>query len=143
MTDIKPEKRLATAYTEFYNKLTEGVNRKFSGKTEVFVVGLTLGFLNNKRSKKPKPDQFIRYSSLFDESRTDLRAICEMVYNTMVQGNTESEKWSDFCAIADGGIEILQEHYNKNGDNIEPSLLLKDIEKELANRITQITAESD
>lgn len=129
MSYIKPEKRLFTAFSDFYKKLSEGPNSKFNGKAELFVVGLVLGFLNNKRNTDEKPFEFVRFSHFYDVKRSDLKTIIEMIYTTMAQGKNDNEKWQDMLKIADGGIEYLKEHYSKTGDNVDASILIKDAEK--------------
>lgn len=143
MTVIEPENRLKTAYGEFYSKLTEGKDKSFSGKTELFVVALTLGYINAKKSQTyaSSASSFVRYSTLFDEKRQDLRSICELVYSTFAKGENSKEKWDDFCKIADGGIEILQEHYEKNGERIEQSNLFEESKELAPARIKQIMSE--
>jgi len=136
---IKPEKRLFTAFSEFYRKLCDGANSKFNGKAELFVVGLVLGFLNNKRNSKDKPFEMVRYSHFLDKKRSDHRIIIEMIYATMAEGKNDNEKWQDMLQIADGGMEYLQEHYDKTGDNVDASILIKDVEKLIGHKVKQIT----
>lgn len=139
MNQIKPEKRLFTAFSDFYKLLTEGTNRKFNGKAELFVVGLTLGFLHNKRNRDEKPFEFIRYSHFYDPKSADHRSIIEMIYSTMAEGKDDNAKWQDVLRIADGGIEILKQHYDNSGNNIDASLLIKDAEKIIDDRVNQVS----
>ena len=139
MTIIKPEKRLFTAFSDFYKLLTEGADHKFNGKAELFVVGLALGFLHNKRNNDVKPFEFIRYSHFYDPKSSDHRSIIEMIYATMADGKDDNAKWQDMLRIADGGIEILKQHYNDSGNNIDASLLIKDVEKITDGRVSQIS----
>jgi len=138
---IKPEKRLFTTFEDFYRKLCDGSDSKFNGKAELFVVGLVLGFLNNKRNSNEKPFEMVRYSHFLDKKRSDLRTIIEMIYATMAEGKNDNEKWQDMLKIADGGMEYLQEHYDKTGDNIDPSILIKDVEKLIEGKVKEITGE--
>jgi hypothetical protein len=140
MSQIKPEKRLFTAYQNFYQLLTEGSDHKFNGKAELFVVGLTLGFLYNKRNTAEKPFEFIRYSHFYDPKSSDQRSIIEMIYGTMAQGRDDNAKWQDMLKIADGGIEILKDHYDLYG-NIDASLLIKDAEKRIENKVNEISGD--
>ncbi len=139
MSFIKPEKRLFTAFSDFYKKLCEGSDSKFNGKSELFVVGLVLGFLNNKRNLIEKPFEMTRFSHFYDKKRSDLKTIIEMIYATMAQGKNDSEKWQDMLKIADGGIEYLKEHYDKTGDNIDASILIKNIEKLIDSKVKEIS----
>ena len=141
MSYIKPEKRLFTTFEDFYRKLCDGSDSKFNGKAELFVVGLVLGFLNNKRNSNEKPFEMVRYSHFLDKKRSDLRTIIEMIYATMAEGKNDNEKWQDMLKIADGGMEYLQEHYDKTGDNIDPSILIKDVEKLIEGKVKEITGE--
>jgi len=136
---IKPEKRLFTTFEDFYRKLCDGSDSKFNGKAELFVVGLVLGFLNNKRNLSERPFEMVRYSHFMDKKRSDLRTIIEMIYATMAKGNDENEKWQDMLKIADGGIEYLQEHYENIGNNIDPSILIKNVEKLIDGKVKDIT----
>jgi hypothetical protein len=136
---IKPEKRLFTAFEDFYKKLSEGKNSKFNGKAELFVVGLVLGFLNNKRNNSEKPFEMIRFSHFFDLKWSDQKSIIEMIYGTMAEGKNDNQKWQDMLAIADGGIEYLKEHYDKTGDNIDASILVKDVENLIENKVKEIS----
>jgi len=136
---IKPEKRLFTAFSDFYRKLCDGSESKFNGKAELFVVGLVLGFLNNRRNIDEKPFEMVRFSHFHDVNRSDLKTIIEMIYATMAEGKTDNEKWQDVLKIADGGIEYLKEHYDKTGDNIDASILVKDVEKLIDGKIEQIS----
>ena len=139
MSYIKPEKRLFTTFEDFYRKLCDGSDSKFNGKAELFVVGLVLGFLNNKRNLSERPFEMVRYSHFLDKKRSDLRTIIEMIYATTAKGNDENEKWQDMLKIADGGIEYLQEHYENTGNNIDPSILIKDVEKLIDGKVKDIT----
>ena len=139
MSYIKPEKRLFTTFEDFYRKLCDGSDSKFNGKAELFVVGLVLGFLNNKRNLSERPFEMVRYSHFMDKKRSDLRTIIEMIYATMAKGNDENEKWQDMLKIADGGIEYLQEHYENIGNNIDPSILIKNVEKLIDGKVKDIT----
>ena len=139
MSYIKPEKRLFTTFEDFYRKLCDGSDSKFNGKAELFVVGLVLGFLNNKRNLSERPFEMVRYSHFMDKKRSDLRTIIEMIYATMAKGNDENEKWQDMLKIADGGIEYLQEHYENIGNNIDPSILIKNVEKLIDGKVKNIT----
>lgn len=139
MSYIKPEKRLFTTFEDFYRKLCDGPDSKFNGKAELFVVGLVLGFLNNKRNLSERPFEMVRYSHFLDKKRSDLRTIIEMIYATMAKGNDENEKWQDMLKIADGGIEYLQEHYENTGNNIDPSILIKNVEKLIDGKVKDIT----
>lgn len=139
MSYIKPEKRLFTTFEDFYRKLCDGSDSKFNGKAELFVVGLVLGFLNNKRNLSERPFEMVRYSHFMDKKRSDLRTIIEMIYATMAKGNDENEKWQDMLKIADGGIEYLQEHYENTGNNIDPSILIKNVEKLIDGKVKDIT----
>ena len=139
MSYIKPEKRLFTTFEDFYRKLCDGSDSKFNGKAELFVVGLVLGFLNNKRNSNEKPFEMVRYSHFLDKKRSDLRTIIEMIYATMAEGKNDNEKWQDMLKIADGGMEYLQEHYDKTGDNIDPSILIKNVEKLIDGKVKDIT----
>jgi len=139
MSIIKPEKRMFTAFSDFYNTLTDGANSKFNGKSELFVVGLTLGFLHDRRNDKEKRFEFGRYSFFLDPKRSDLRAIIDMVYGTIAQGKNDNAKWTDILKIADGGIEFLKEHYDKSGNNVDASMLIKDVEKIIDSRVSQIS----
>ena len=141
MSYIKPEKRLFTTFEDFYRKLCDGSDSKFNGKAELFVVGLVLGFLNNKRNLSERPFEMVRYSHFLDKKRSDLRTIIEMIYATMAEGKNDNEKWQDMLKIADGGMEYLQEHYDKTGDNIDPSILIKDVEKLIEGKVKEITGE--
>jgi hypothetical protein len=136
---IKPEKRLFTAFSDFYNKLSEGPDSKFNGKAELFVVGLVIGFLNDKRNSNEKPFEFVRFSHFFDPKYSDLKTIIEMIYVTMAKGKNDNEKWQDILKIADGGMEYLKEHYDKTGDNIDASILIKDAEKMISVKVKQIS----
>jgi len=136
---IKPEKRLFTTFEDFYRKLCDGSDSKFNGKAELFVVGLVLGFLNNKRNLSERPFEMVRYSHFMDKKRSDLRTIIEMIYATMAKGNDENEKWQDMLKIADGGIEYLQEHYENTGNNIDPSILIKNVEKLIDGKVKEVT----
>jgi len=136
---IKPEKRLFSAFSDFYNKMTEGNESKFNGKAELFVVALVLGFYHNRRNNDPKPFEFIRFSHFYDAKRSDLKTIIEMIYSIMAQGKNNNEKWQDVLKIADGGIEYLKEHYDKTGDNIDASILIKESEKLLDSKVKQIS----
>jgi len=138
---IKPEKRLFTTFEDFYRKLCDGPDSKFNGKAELFVVGLVLGFLNNKRNLSERPFEMVRYSHFLDKKRSDLKTIIEMIYATMAKGNDENEKWQDMLNIADGGIEYLQEHYENTGNNIDPSILIKNVEKLIDGKVKDITQE--
>jgi len=135
---IKPEKRLFTTFEDFYRKLCDGSDSKFNGKAELFVVGLVLGFLNNKRNLSERPFEMVRYSHFMDKKRSDLRTIIEMIYATMAKGNDENEKWQDMLKIADGGIEYLQEHYENIGNNIDPSILIKNVEKLIDVKVKEV-----
>ena len=139
MSYIKPEKRLFTTFEDFYRKVCDGPDSKFNGKAELFVVGLVLGFLNNKRNLSERPFEMVRYSHFLDKKRSDLRTIIEMIYATMAKGNDENEKWQDMLKIADGGIEYLQEHYENTGNNIDPSILIKNVEKLIDGKVKEIT----
>ena len=139
MSYIKPEKRLFTTFEDFYRKLCDGSDSKFNGKAELFVVGLVLGFLNNKRNLSERPFEMVRYSHFMDKKRSDLRTIIEMIYATMAKGNDENEKWQDMLKIADGGIEYLQEHYENTGNNIDPSILIKNVEKLIDGKVKEVT----
>ena len=139
MSYIKPEKRLFTTFEDFYRKLCDGSDSKFNGKAELFVVGLVLGFLNNKRNSNEKPFEMVRYSHFLDKKRSDLRTIIEMIYATMAEGKNDNEKWQDMLKIADGGIEYLQEHYENIGNNIDPSILIKNVEKLIDGKVKDIT----
>mgnify|MGYP001046671454 FL=1 len=139
MSYIKPEKRLFTTFEDFYRKLCDGPDSKFNGKAELFVVGLVIGFLNNKRNLSERPFEMVRYSHFLDKKRSDLRTIIEMIYATMAKGNDENEKWQDMLKIADGGIEYLQEHYENTGNNIDPSILIKNVEKLIDGKVKDIT----
>ena len=139
MSYIKPEKRLFTTFEDFYRKLCDGSDSKFNGKAELFVVGLVLGFLNNKRNSNEKPFEMVRYSHFLDKKRSDLRTIIEMIYATMAEGKNDNEKWQDMLKIADGGIEYLQEHYENTGNNIDPSILIKNVEKLIDGKVKDIT----
>ena len=139
MSYIKSEKRLFTTFEDFYRKLCDGSDSKFNGKAELFVVGLVLGFLNNKRNLSERPFEMVRYSHFMDKKRSDLRTIIEMIYATMAKGNDENEKWQDMLKIADGGIEYLQEHYENIGNNIDPSILIKNVEKLIDGKVKEIT----
>ena len=139
MSYIKPEKRLFTAFSDFYNKLSEGPDSKFNGKAELFVVGLVIGFLNDKRNSNEKPFEFVRFSHFFDPKYSDLKTIIEMIYVTMAKGKNDNEKWQDILKIADGGMEYLKEHYDKTGDNIDASILIKDAEKMISVKVKQIS----
>lgn len=139
MSYIKPEKRLFTAFSDFYKKLCDGADSKFNGKAELFVVGLVLGFLNNKRNSNEKPFEMVRFSHFLDKKRSDLRTIIEMIYATMAEGKNDNEKWQDMLKIADGGIEYLQEHYDKTGNNVDASILIKDVEKLIDGKVKEIT----
>ena len=139
MSYIKPEKRLFTTFEDFYRKLCDGSDSKFNGKAELFVVGLVLGFLNNKRNLSERPFEMVRYSHFLDKKRSDIRTIIEMIYATMAKGNDENEKWQDMLKIADGGIEYLQEHYENTGNNIDPSILIKNVEKLIDGKVKEIT----
>lgn len=139
MSYIKPEKRLFTAFSDFYKKLSEGPNSKFKGKAELFVVGLVLGFYNNKRNHEEKPFEFVRFSHFYDTKRSNLKTIIEMIYGTMAKGKNDNEKWQDMLAIADGGIEYLKEHYDKTGDNIDASILVKDLENLIENKVKEVS----
>ena len=139
MSYIKSEKRLFTTFEDFYRKLCDGPDSKFNGKAELFVVGLVLGFLNNKRNLSERPFEMVRYSHFLDKKRSDLRTIIEMIYATMAKGNDENEKWQDMLKIADGGIEYLQEHYENIGNNIDPSILIKNVEKLIDGKVKDIT----
>ena len=141
MSYIKPEKRLFTTFEDFYRKLCDSTGSKFNGKAELFVVGLVLGFLNNKRNSNEKPFEMVRYSHFLDKKRSDLRTIIEMIYATMAEGKNDNEKWQDMLKIADGGMEYLQEHYDKTGDNVDPSILIKDVEKLIEGKVKEITGE--
>jgi hypothetical protein len=136
---IKPEKRLFTTFEDFYRKLCDGTDSKFNGKAELFVVGLVLGFLNNRRNSNEKPFEMVRFSHFLDKKRSDLRTIIEMIYATMAEGKNDNEKWQDILRIADGGIEYLQEHYDKTGDNIDVSILIKDVEKIIDFKVKEIS----
>ena len=138
MSYIKPEKRLFTTFEDFYRKLCDGSDSKFNGKAELFVVGLVLGFLNNKRNLSERPFEMVRYSHFMDKKRSDLRTIIEMIYATMAKGNDENEKWQDMLKIADGGIEYLQEHYENIGNNIDPSILIKNVEKLIDVKVKEV-----
>jgi len=135
---IKPEKRLFTTFEDFYRKLCDGSDSKFNGKAELFVVGLVLGFLNNKRNSNEKPFEMVRYSHFLDKKRSDLRTIIEMIYATMAEGKNDNEKWQDMLKIADGGIEYLQEHYENIGNNIDPSILIKNVEKLIDVKVKEV-----
>ena len=139
MSYIKPEKRLFTTFEDFYRKLCDGSDSKFNGKAELFVVGLVLGFLNNKRNLSERPFEMVRYSHFLDKKRSDLRTIIEMIYATMAEGKNDNEKWQDMLKIADGGIEYLQEHYENTGNNIDPSILIKNVEKLIDGKVKDIT----
>ena len=139
MSYIKPEKRLFTTFEDFYRKLCDGPDSKFNGKAELFVVGLVLGFLNNKRNLSERPFEMVRYSHFLDKKRSDLKTIIEMIYATMAKGNDENEKWQDMLNIADGGIEYLQEHYENTGNNIDPSILIKNVENVIENKVKEIS----
>ena len=138
MSYIKPEKRLFTTFEDFYRKLCDGSDSKFNGKAELFVVGLVLGFLNNKRNLSERPFEMVRYSHFMDKKRSDLRTIIEMIYATMAKGNDENEKWQDMLKIADGGNEYLQEHYENIGNNIDPSILIKNVEKLIDVKVKEV-----
>ena len=138
MSYIKPEKRLFTTFEDFYRKLCDGSDSKFNGKAELFVVGLVLGFLNNKRNSNEKPFEMVRYSHFLDKKRSDLRTIIEMIYATMAEGKNDNEKWQDMLKIADGGIEYLQEHYENIGNNIDPSILIKNVEKLIDVKVKEV-----
>ena len=139
MSYIKPEKRLFTTFEDFYRKMCDSTGSKFNGKAELFVVGLVLGFLNNKRNSNEKPFEMVRYSHFLDKKRSDLRTIIEMIYATMAEGKNDNEKWQDMLKIADGGIEYLQEHYENTGDNIDASILIKDAEKLIDGKVREIS----
>ncbi|MGY5151901.1 MAG: hypothetical protein ACW9XA_06500 [Candidatus Nitrosopumilus sp. bin_6a] len=139
MNYIKPEKRIFTAFSDFYKKLCEGSDSKFNGKAELFVVGLVLGFLNNKRNLTEKPFEMVRFSHFHDKKRSDLKTIIEMIYATMAEGKNDNEKWQDMLKIADGGIEYLKEHYDKTGDNVDASILIKDVEKLIDGKVKEIS----
>ena len=138
MSYIKPEKRLFTTFEDFYRKLCDGSDSKFNGKAELFVVGLVLGFLNNKRNLSERPFEMVRYSHFLDKKRSDLRTIIEMIYATMAEGKNDNEKWQDMLKIADGGIEYLQEHYENIGNNIDPSILIKNVEKLIDVKVKEV-----
>ena len=138
MSYIKPEKRLFTTFEDFYRKLCDGSDSKFNGKAELFVVGLVLGFLNNKRNLSERPFEMVRYSHFMDKKRSDLRTIIEMIYATMAEGKNDNEKWQDMLKIADGGIEYLQEHYENIGNNIDPSILIKNVEKLIDVKVKEV-----
>ena len=140
MSYIKGEKRLFSAFSDFYNKMTEGSESKFNGKAELFVVALVLGFYHNKRNNDTKAFHFGQYSVFGDKKRSDLRAIIEMIYGTASKGKDENAKWLDVLRLADGGIEYLKEHYDKTGDNIDASILIKDVEKLLDSKVKQISS---
>ena len=139
MSYIKPEKRLFSAFSEFYSKMTEGNESKFNGKAELFVVALVLGFYHNRRNDDSKPFHFGAYSVFGDKKRSDLRTIIEMIYGTAAEGKDDNAKWVDILRLADGGIEYLKEHYDKTGDNIDASILVKDIEKLIDGKVKEIS----
>ena len=139
MSYIKPEKRLFSAFSDFYGKMTEGNENKFNGKAELFVVALVLGFYNNRRNNDPKPFHFGAYSVFGDKKRSDLRSIIEMIYGTAAEGKDDNAKWLDILRLADGGIEYLKEHYDKTGDNVDASILIKDVEKLIDGKVKEIS----
>ena len=51
----------------------------------------------------------------------------------------DNAKWVDILRLADGGIEYLKEHYDKTGDNIDASILVKDIEKLIDGKVKEIS----
>ena len=138
MSYIKPEKRLFSAFSDFYDKMTEGNESKFNGKAELFVVALVLGFYHNRRNNDPKPFHFGAYSVFGDKKRADLRIIIEMIYGTASEGKDDNAKWLDILRLADGGIEYLKEHYDKTGNNIDPSILIKSVENLIDGKIKEI-----
>ena len=139
MSYIKPEKRLFSCFPDFYNKMTEGNESKFNGKAELFVVSLVLGFYQNRRNNDPKPFHFGAYSVFGDDKRSDLRAIIEMIYGVASEGKDDNAKWVDILRLADGGMEYLKEHFDKTGDNIDASILIKDVEKLIDGKVKEIT----
>ena len=140
MSYIKPEKRVFSCFSDFYKKLCDGSENKFNGKAELFVVGLVLGFLHNKRNSNEKPVEFVRFSHFYDAKYSDLKTIIEMIYVTMAQGKNDNEKWQDMLKIADGGMEYLKEHYDKTGDNIDASILITEVGKLIDGKIKQISS---
>ena len=48
------------------------------------------------------------------------------------------KKWLDILRLADGGIEYLKEHYDKTGNNIDPSILIKSVENLIDGKIKEI-----
>mgnify|MGYP003981457733 CR=1 FL=1 len=116
MSYIKPEKRLFTTFEDFYRKLCDSTGSKFNGKAELFVVGLVLGFLNNKRNSNEKPFEMVRYSHFLDKKRSDLRTIIEMIYATMAEGKNDNEKFISKSIEVHGGKYdySLVEYINNN-----------------------------
>ena len=121
--------------------MTEGQDSKFNGKAELFVVGLVLGFYHNRRNNDSKPFHFGAYSVFGDKKRSNHRAIIEMIYGTAAEGKDDNAKWLDILRLADGGIEYLKEHYDKTGDNIDASILVKDVENLIENKVKEISGE--
>ena len=119
--------------------MTDGKDSKFKGKAELFVVALVLGFYHNKRNNDTKSFHFGAYSIFGDKKRTDLRVIIEMIYGSTAEGKDDNAKWLDVLRLADGGIEYLQEHYDNTGDNIDPSILIKNVEKIIDGKVKEIT----
>ena len=135
----------------------------FESKTGLFVMALLVGYINDKSSEnylpenKKKHDLFRRSSSLKLEKHWE--TIAKMVfyrtfptedneyfkkYLAQQQESSENEVWKRrkahwqyFCSIADAGIEIMIEHYEKN-NRIDLTLFDEELESTIKEKIKEM-----
>jgi len=121
--DPKHNHHITSAYSgtkeSIYNVIVKE-KHMFPTMFHFFSLGLVYGILHNKKSDKAKVGDIIYLSRISDEKIKDIINICYMILN---DGRKQSEIISEMMEYADGGIESLNEIWEKNKSFQLPMLI--------------------
>ena len=109
-------------------------------KGQIFTTAVLLGWLHNKRSDQRANDEFLRFSDVTDDApKAILRMIFLEICNDPENKDLDEKViFNEFCRYADGGIEILMENYQKNGNKIDMKEISDDIDKQINEKSATI-----
>ena len=97
------------------------------------------GIFYNRKSDVNQNDSFIRINTLGNQYfdgilKMILTDLCLRQENS---GKTSKEMLTELCKYADGGIEILQEHFQANG-KLDMTKINNEVQEKIAEKAEEI-----
>lgn len=114
---------ISTAFNEVYDKFAtkEGSEKLFERKHELFSFALVYGILYDKKLDKTPKTDMVRIAQVEDEAT--LNTIDIAAYLLDDGKKDEKDIWKEILLYADGGLEKLNEIYEKNKSFTIPILI--------------------